>query len=296
MTHSATARLFLKLNSQYSALCGLVLVAAAGALSPMIFAQPADWVPGALRLLGGGLLGFAALLYVLAKNRFVSRASVHEIVLLDVLWVIASIVTVAFFGPLLTTTGISLVTIVAMVVAFFAIAQFAGAAKIVKPRPVADVSSRNGDLIATVKREAKAPIETVWEVMTDHPAYADVASNITKVEVLAGEGIGMTRRCHGPKGESWEETCDLFVPGRAFGFRIHTEAEDYPYPLSALSGKWLVKPVKDGSEFSIEITATPKGNALARWVFTMIAKHQFKAVLIDLADAWATRMEGEARG
>lgn len=27
MTHSATARLFLKLNSQYSALCGLILLA-----------------------------------------------------------------------------------------------------------------------------------------------------------------------------------------------------------------------------------------------------------------------------
>lgn len=295
MTHSATARLFLKLNSQYSALCGLALLAAAGVLSPVIFAHPAGWVPAGLRLLGVGLLGFAALLFLLAKNRFVSRNSVNEIVLLDALWVIASVVTIAFFGPVLTTAGISLVTVVAMVVAFFAIAQFAGAAKITKPLSVADVRSKDGHLIATVRREVKAPTETVWEVMTDHPAYADVASNITKVEVVSGEGVGMKRRCHGPKGESWEETCDLFVPGRAFGFRIDTEAEDYPYPISELSGKWLVKPVGNGSEFSIEITAKPKGNPLTRWVFTMVAKHQFKAVLIDLADAWAARMEREAR-
>lgn len=295
MTHSATARLFLKLNSQYSALCGLALLAAAGVLSPVIFAHPADWVPAGLRLLGVGLLGFAALLFLLAKNRFVSRNSVNEIVLLDALWVIASVVTIAFFGPVLTTAGISLVTVVAMVVAFFAIAQFAGAAKITKPLSVADVRSKDGHLIATVRREVKAPTETVWEVMTDHPAYADVASNITKVEVVSGEEVGMKRRCHGPKGESWEETCDLFVPGRAFGFRIDTEAEDYPYPISELSGKWLVKPVGNGSEFSIEITAKPKGNPLTRWVFTMVAKHQFKAVLIDLADAWAARMEREAR-
>ncbi len=296
MTHSATARLFLKLNSQYSALCGLALLAAAGALSPLIFAQPPDWAPIGLRVLGVGLLGFAALLFLLAKNRFVSRRSVNEIVLLDVLWVIASIVIIAFFSPLLTTAGISLITVVAMAVAFFATAQFAGAAKIVKPIPVADVRSKNGTLIATVRREVKAPTETVWDVMTDHPGYADVADNITKVEVLSGQGMGMKRRCHGPKGESWEETCDLFVPGRDFGFRIHTEVEDYPYPISELSGKWLVKPVRDESEFSIEIIAKPKGNILTRWLFTLIARQQFKTVLIHLADAWASRMEREAQG
>lgn len=147
-----------------------------------------------------------------------------------------------------------------------------------------------------VKREVEAPTETVWDVMADYPGYADVADNITKVEVLSGAGVGMKRRCQGPKGESWEEACEFFVPGRALGFRIDTEAEDYRYPISALSGEWLVKPAGDGPEFSIKITTKPKGNALARWVFTMIAKQQFKTVLIDLADTWAARMEREARG
>lgn len=131
--------------------------------------------------------------------------------------------------------------------------------------------------------------------MTDHPAYADVASNIAEVEVLAGDGLGMRRRCFGPKGEHWEETCDVFEPGKSFGFRIHTEADDYPYPIDALTGRWSVRALEDGSEFDIQIVATPKGNAVSKWLFGMMAKTQFKNVLIELADGWAKRMEKEAK-
>lgn len=295
MPHSAAARIFLKLNSQFSALNGVILLAAAGLIAPALFASPADWAVLGLRGLGIGLLGFAGILYVLSKNRFVSRAQVNEIVLLDVLWVVGSVVLIAFLGDLFTTNGTLIVTTVAMVVAFFAVAQFAAAAKIEKPVPVAKVERRDGKLYATVKRSVKAPNETVWAVMTDHPAYADVADNIAKVEVLSGEGLGMKRRCYGPKGENWEETCDLYEPGHAYGFRIHTEADDYPYPFAELSGRWSVEARQDGSEFDIEIVALLKGSALSKWLFVAMAKPQFKSILIDLADAWAERMEREAK-
>lgn len=295
MPRSATARIFLKLNSQFSALNGLALLLAAGALAPFLFADPVDWVASGLRGLGIGLLGFAGVLYLLSRNRFISRATVHEIVLLDALWVVGSIVLIVFFGSILTTSGLVVVTAVAMVVAFFAISQFASAAKIELPVPVADVSIRDGTLHATVKRNVNAPTTTVWDVMTDHPAYAKVADNISRVEVLSGDGPGMMRRCYGPKGESWDETCDLFKPGQSYGFRIHTEAEDYPYPFSELSGRWSVKAQPAGSVFDIKIAGVLKGNALSKWLFATMAKPQFRAILIDLADAWADRMEREAK-
>ncbi|MBX2855355.1 MAG: SRPBCC family protein [Rhodobacteraceae bacterium] len=295
MTRSSAARLFLKLNSQYSALCGVILLVATGDAAKMIFSNPIDWAPLGLRLLGVGLLGFAAILYLLAGNQLLSKGAVYLVVLLDALWVVGSVVLVAFFGGILTTTGIAIVTVVAMVVAFFAVAQFAAASKIKKPIPIADVRLQEGKLLATVKRTVNAPISNVWAVMTDHPAYADVASNISKVEVLAGEGLGMQRRCYGPKGENWKETCDLFETGQSYGFRVHTEADDYPYPFADLSGRWSVQPRQSGSEFDIKITATPKGNALMRWIFTIMAQQQFKTILIDLANAWAERMEKEAK-
>ncbi|WP_298937472.1 SRPBCC family protein [uncultured Ruegeria sp.] len=295
MPRSATARIFLKLNSQFSALNGLALLIAGGLVAPVLTANPVDWATMGLRGLGLGLLGFALVLYLLSKNKFVSRSAVNEIVILDALWVLGSVGLIAFFGDTLTTNGIIVVTIVAMVVAFLAIAQFAAASKIQKPVPIASVETREGKLYATVKRTVKAPKEVVWNVMTDHPAYADVADNISKVEVLSGEGLGMKRRCYGPKGENWEETCDLFEPGHSYGFRIHTDADDYPYPFEELSGRWTVVEHSVGSEFDIEIVATLKGSAASKWLFATMAKPQFKAILIDLADAWADRMEREAK-
>ena len=140
----------------------------------------------------------------------------------------------------------------------------------------------------------RAPTATVWYVITDHPACADVADNISKVEVLSGDGLGMKRRCYGPKGENWEETCDLYEPGHTYGFRIHTEFRDYPYPFAELSGRWSVEEHSAGSEFNIKIVASLKGNALSRWLFATSARPQFKTILIDLSDAWAASMEREA--
>ncbi len=66
------------------------------------------------------------------------------------------------------------------------------------------------------------------------------------------------------------------------------------YPFAELTGRWRVEKHLVGSEFDIDIVATLKGNAFSRWLFAMVAKPQFKTVLIDLADAWAARMEREA--
>lgn len=295
MSNSTTGgRACLKMNSAFSLLTAAPLLFAAGLVAPMLIANPVDWAAWGLRGLGVGLVGFAALVYALSAYKFVSRAMVNEIVILDIGWVIGSIVIVTFFGDILTASGTLVVGAVAVVVAFFAVSQFVSAARIEKLVPVGRVNMKGGKLHATVKRTVRAPSDVVWAVMTDHPAYADVADNISKVEVLSGDGLGMKRRCYGPQGENWEETCDLFEPGHAYGFRIHTQAEDYPYPFAELTGRWRVEEHPLGSEFYIDIVATLKGNGFSKWLFATVAKPQFKTILIDLADEWAARMEREA--
>ena len=142
-----------------------------------------------------------------------------------------------------------------------------------------------------VSRLVEAPPERVWAVMNDHPRYADVASNIAKVEVLSGDGLGMVRRCYDSNGGSWTETCDLFEPGRVFGFEVDTGAPDYPYPIASLKARWSVEAVGGGAAFRIDIEARPSGNALQRVLFTRLAGAKFKGILEDLADRWAARME-----
>lgn len=295
MDTSKTARIFLGLNAAFSLLIGIDLVFAPGTAAALIFLEAAGWQLLVLRILGAGLIVFALDLTLMATDRFTTKGQVLFISALDLGWVLGSGALLMFTNQLFSGTGIAAITLVAAFVALFALGQAIGALKIVAPLSEASVRSSEGKLLARVSRTVDAPRDVVWQVMTDHPRYADVADNISKVEVVAGNGEGMQRRCYGLKGENWLETCHLYDDGHAFGFRIHTEAEDYPYPISQLSGEWSVVPMDQGSRFTIDIEATPKGNLLARTLFKAVAKRQFRKVLADLADAWAIRMEREAK-
>lgn len=293
MSSSNTARAFLGLNAAFSLFTGLGLLFAAGSAARMLFLEPAGWQPAVLRVIGAGLLVFALGLAMMAANRFVTKGAVRLISLMDIGWVVASGLLIAGFSNLLSDMGARLVVTVAIIVAVFAVGQYIGSSRMVPLMSRVDLRAVDGQVRATVKRAVDAPSDVVWAVMTDHPGYADVASNLSKVEVLAGNGVGMERRCYGNKGETWRETCDLFEDGRAYGFTVHTEATDYPYPISDLHGRWSVSAKGTGSEFSIDIEAKPKGGLLLRALFRLAARRQFTAVLIDLADAWAERMERE---
>ncbi len=261
----------------------------------LLFLESASWQPIALRVLGGGLILFGLGLVLMARNRFLTNRQVLFITMMDVGWILGSALLLVVDGHLFSAFGQAYITMVAGIVAVFAIGQYVGAQKIVPPLSQASVTISGGKILARVSRAVSAPEDVVWRVMNDHPGYADVADNISKVEVVKGDGVGMQRRCYGPKGENWLETCDLYEDGRAFGFRIHTEADDYPYPISDLHGEWSVERNGNGSKFAIIIEAQPKGNLLTQTLFKTAAKRQFKVVLADLADAWAARMEREAR-
>lgn len=295
MSTTKMARIFLSLNCAFSTASGLALLIFPQTLAATLFDNPADWVALLLQVLGVGLIIFALDLLMMVRNTYLTAREVRLIVAADIGWILGSIALMYFGAHLLTFTGMITIEVVALFVAIFAAGQFLGVRKIRPLASQASVTSRDGYVIATVRRVVTAPVSAVWKVMNDHPGYADVASNLSKVEVLSGDGEGMKRRCYGPKGEHWTETCDLFEDGHSYGFRIHTDAPDYPYPIEDLKGRWTVKPVEDGAEFSIDITARPKGNILMRLLFLLAAKQQFRTVLIDLADRWSERMEREAR-
>lgn len=295
MSTTKTARTFLGLNTCFSILCSIVLLLFPDYFSKLMFQDPASWVPLAMRVLAAGLLLFAVYLVLLVANQYVTKAEVMTIVVMDIGWIAASAAFVVFGQELLTFNGILVIDVVALFVGIFATGQFLGARKIVPPLSRASLTSHNGLITASVRRQVNASPEAVWKVMNDHPGYADVANNLSKVEVVSGEGEGMLRRCYGPKGENWTETCDTFEEGRSYGFKVHTEATDYPYPIRDLSGRWSVVPGENGTEFAIDISAMPKGSFLTKLLFTIATRLTFRKVLIDLADAWSNRMEREAK-
>ncbi|MEQ8403131.1 MAG: SRPBCC family protein [Silicimonas sp.] len=295
MANAKTVRTFLGLNALFSLSVGAGFLIAPGPLADALFAEPAEWQPIVLRILAVGLILFGSGLAVIARNRFLTASQVKFISVMDFGWILASVLLLIVGGHVFTDLGQATVMAVAGIVAVFAVGQLVGAQRIVPPLSQASVTTSGGKIMAAVSRTVNAPADVVWRVMNDHPGYADVAGNLSRVEVVTGGGLGMQRRCYGPKGENWLETCDLYEDGHAFGFRIHTEAEDYPYPMSDLQGKWSVEDNGNRSKFAILIEAEPKGNLMTQTLFKMAAKRQFKVILIDLADAWAARMEREAR-
>jgi len=294
MPKTTVARSFLALNATFSTLCGFALLLFPTTATDLLLADPPGWSTQLFMILGGGLLMFAAALGVLVVDRYVSRPAVLVIVALDAGWVAGSMVLLVMAGHTFTVTGYLVVVDVALAVAFFAIGQTIGAFRIVPPLGKAVVRSDPIGIRAEVSRKVQAPASVVWSVMSDHPGYADVASNLSKVEVLKGAELGMVRKCAGRKGESWTEVCDLYQEGEKFGFKVETQADDYPYPFSALLGRWGLRERGDSTEFYIHILATPKGGWLARKMMLVITRMTFQKVLIDLADAWAARMEREA--
>lgn len=295
MSSTAVARFFLALNAAFSSLCGIALLIAPGTASRMMLAAPPGWSSPLLIALGGGLLMFAVSLAVLVADKYVSRMAVLTIVALDAGWVAGSGALLTFTGDAFSGTGTLAVISVAAAVAFFAVGQAVGAFRIVPPLSRAEVGLDPAGIRASVHRVVDAPAAVVWRVMNDHPGYAAVAANLSKVEVLEGTGEGMVRRCAGPKGESWTEVCDLHKEGKEFGFQVRTEAEDYPNPFSALQGRWGLTERGARTEFFIHIKARPKGGWLARQMVLLATKSSFKTVLIELADGWASRMEREAK-
>ncbi len=292
---SSLARRFLGLNALFSGVCGLALLFLATPVAALLFVDGAGWGAILLRVIGVGLIVFAVDLGLMSRDRFVAKAMVLTISAADLVWVVGSGVVLAMFGDLLTPIGQEVVLGVAVVVAMFGAGQFVGARRLRAPLSTVTARTEDGVLHLRVRRAVDAPATIVWQVMTDHPGYADVASNIAKVEVLSGDGLGMVRRCTDPKGASWLERCEHYLPNKEFGFTIDTDAPDYPYPIAALQGRWSVTPMAKGTAaFTIDINARPKGNALQRRLFMALAGPQFKPVLIDLADAWAARMEREA--
>ena len=296
MTGTSLARVFLGMNAAFSLVTGLVLLSVPDSISHMMFVDPQGWKPAILRALGIGLLVFALDLALLSANPFVRKRDIMMVSLADLGWVLGSALLVFGFGDILKPNGVLTVDMVAAFVALFTIGQVVGVCRIVAPLSRVSMSRKGGALSFRVSRKVNAPASLVWNVMTDHPGYADVASNITRVEVISGDGLGMQRRCYGPKAENWRETCTHFDDGHSFGFRVHTEAPDYPYPIAELNGLWAVEPADAGSEFSIQIEATPKGGFFTRTLFSLVAGGKFKAVLVDLAEAWAARMETPSQG
>ncbi|MBV1911806.1 MAG: hypothetical protein KUG78_21110 [Kangiellaceae bacterium] len=299
MKNSKLARTTLLLNAAFSILCGVLFIIFPEEISEQLFVNIETWSNELIFWIGVGLVLFSLDVFIVATNAYLQKKQVMRIILADIGWVVVSILVYIFDRHYFTSTGIYLLDGVALIVTLFAISQYIGAKRIkpLQSKIKINIEIVDEKIIASVSQKTQAPTAIVWNIMTDHAKYWEVASNLSKSEIISGQGLGMVRRCYGPKGENWLETCNEYSEGQSYSFDIHTEAADYPYPFSKLKGVWSVKSLTsqtqgaNQSEFSIFIEVTPKGGYITKHLFYLASKRKFTGVLVELANAWCKKME-----
>ena len=117
---STTLRTVLRMNATTSALGGLAAAIAPGQVDRLLETGQTTWV----RLVGIGLLGFAAWVWVVSRRDAATiRERAREISIADASWVLGSIVTIVLGWY--SAAGNVVIGLVATIVGAFGTAQFA---------------------------------------------------------------------------------------------------------------------------------------------------------------------------
>jgi len=283
-------------NAGFSALSALACLLAAdtvanGVFTPGIalFGFTASEIVFELGIL---LLAFAGCVALIATRPKLRRGWVWAVIAADILWVLDSGLSLALFPETATSLGFGIIGVIAAIVALFAAGQAIGLALLYQGASEVTVSWSGDRMTLTAGIVTTAAAERVWQVMSDQEAYADVADNLSRVEVIAGQGAGMVRQCSDTDGRTWRETCTLWDQGRAFGFRVHTESPGYPYPIAKLAGNWSLARDGHGTRISMEFDIQAKPGLMNRMLFGLMAA-PFARICDRLLGRWVAVMEGQ---
>ena len=122
MNHTATSsiRRPLLANATFSALSGLIMIAYCNSLGSLLGEiQSMD-----LLLLGLGLVAFASYLLFVTYRKPLEKRKVIAIIIMDLLWVIGSVLLLWLRPIALTETGQQLIILIAAIVACFTLWQY----------------------------------------------------------------------------------------------------------------------------------------------------------------------------
>ena len=112
----------LKANAAFSTFSGITLILFHNSLAQLFAVDN----PMPFWIVGIGLLFFAGTVFLEARQTPKRIKKVQFIIVQDILWVVASMVIIAFQIFSLSTTGYTLIGIVALIVGYFAFAQWKG--------------------------------------------------------------------------------------------------------------------------------------------------------------------------
>jgi hypothetical protein len=295
-SNQSMLRKALRANALFSVLSGVLLMIAAAPLAELMFVPQLELLGFGMTTVlvaaGIGILIFGIDVALISRPERLNLMQTRLVLTLDVLWVIASAALLVFLPDVFTTWGTAIVIVIAIAVADLGLMEFIGLAMVHEGESQTTAVYDGNHLTITASLETDISADRVWSIMRQQERYADVADNLSFVKILEGTGTGMIRECADTKGRSWQETCTRWVEGEGFGFRVHTDAPDYPYPIAALAGDWSVAETQAGSRMKMVFKAEAK-SGLLNWLAFRLMAVPFAPLCDRLLLKWVEMMRAE---
>lgn len=255
-------RLALSFNLAFSTFCGLAVLLTGSTTVGAALGPFPGWLMSGL---GIGLLGFAALIgFALWRLRVALALLISG---LDVLWVFSTLLMTLVPG-LLTSEGQVAVIGVAAVVALACILQLAGIRAMLR-----DPDGPPNTFKHCVRLTSNAAPDALWRVIRDLGSISRYSAALKSSRLEGGESPapGVVRVCTNLKNQNWsEEVVFIDDDARSLVLRFRTEAEDFPFPFTAMNGGWSVSSTEQGSILDIWWAVSPKHRNLG-WLLFAVA-------------------------
>lgn len=143
----------------------------------------------------------------------------------------------------------------------------------------------------TRHRSIDAPAEVVWDVVTDPDVYAEVAPNLSLVEIVEGEGEGMIRRCVDTAGNAWTESCHRWDEGRGFAVTVDTESSEFHRRLfTRFEGEWSLSARENGVLITVRFEFDTKYGPLG-WPLARYFEYKAPSLIEPIFDGWEAEIE-----
>lgn len=262
MKRSRPLRAALLANAIFSASCALVMLLAPTWVGNLLGLQ----LSLALQLVGLGLVIFAVdLVHQAMRPRIATWRALYAS-LADGLWVVGTVVGVAFFAASLSELGLLTVSTVATIVLTFGVWQLWGLNQI---HQVPESGLYRHCLLVHINVSA----EVIWPVLSQLQNIQHYTPVLRSSEILDGKapGVGAIRRCVNQGGKAWAEECVTFEEGRRFVLRFLAEAPDFPFPATVMVGGWEVLPSGHGADVMVWWELQPQPKILAPLLMPLLA-------------------------
>lgn len=267
----------LKLNAIFSAISGIALIVLNHQVAKL-FGIKNNTI---FLIIGVALVFFSfTIILEIIKQR---SLAILWIITQDFLWVIGSIFLLVLKHETISSTGLIIIGVVAVIVLFMGIIQTKALGKM-------DNNPNKKGKQWRFERIVEANKESTWKLISDVGNYALFAPNIDDVKIISGDGIGMVRTCSHGK-DTWAETCTLWTDKKEYAYVVHTTEPDYPYPFTFLNGFWAVEEI-DKTKTKIILRFEFQYNKKIQNIFLHpFFRTKFIKVAEKLLDNWQRELE-----